>query len=154
MQRQALLSTLRDTDVKRNSSEKSFLLFSKLSLTFIFLCQYLQDHSKHSLSFCIANNSNIISWRSLTCLTNIDLHMLPSSCNGIILQIEWLTAGDCIAGMHEVVVTSRTMDAVAAASKQNRSLWRVSSTVSINMGRYCRYLDNCVNFIWTLQCSV
>ncbi|KAK3409144.1 hypothetical protein EUGRSUZ_J01253 [Eucalyptus grandis] len=44
-------------------------------------------------------------------------------------QIEWLTAGDCIAGMHEVVVTSRTMDAVAAASKQNRSLWRVSSTL-------------------------
>lgn len=44
-------------------------------------------------------------------------------------QIEWLTAGDCMAGMHEVVVTSRTMDAVAAASKQNRSLWRVSSTL-------------------------
>lgn len=45
------------------------------------------------------------------------------------LQIEWLTGGDCIAGMHEVVVTSRTMDAIRLASEQNRSLWRVSSTV-------------------------
>ena len=44
-------------------------------------------------------------------------------------QIEWLTAGDCIAGMHEVVVTSRTLDAIRSASEQNRSLWRVSSTV-------------------------
>lgn len=46
------------------------------------------------------------------------------------MQIEWLTAGDCIAGMHEVVVTNRTMDAIRLASEQNRSLWRVSSTVS------------------------
>lgn len=45
-------------------------------------------------------------------------------------QIEWLTAGDCIAGMHEVVVTKRTTDAIKLASEQNRSLWRVSSTVS------------------------
>ncbi|KAJ4711664.1 2-oxoglutarate (2OG) and Fe(II)-dependent oxygenase superfamily protein [Melia azedarach] len=44
-------------------------------------------------------------------------------------QIEWLTAGDCIAGMHEVVVTSRTIDAIKLASEQNRSLWRVSSTL-------------------------
>ncbi|KAM6563138.1 hypothetical protein CsatB_023136 [Cannabis sativa] len=44
-------------------------------------------------------------------------------------QIEWLTAGDCIAGMHEVVVTSRTTDAIKLASEQNRSLWRVSSTL-------------------------
>ncbi|KAF3452683.1 hypothetical protein FNV43_RR03116 [Rhamnella rubrinervis] len=44
-------------------------------------------------------------------------------------QIEWLTAGDCTAGMHEVVVTNRTMDAIRQASKQNRSLWRVSSTL-------------------------
>lgn len=47
------------------------------------------------------------------------------------MQIEWLTAGDCIAGMHEVVVTSRTIDAIKIASEQNRSLWRVSSTVSV-----------------------
>ena len=45
-------------------------------------------------------------------------------------QIEWLTAGDCIAGMHEVVVTDRTIEAINRATEQNRSLWRVSSTVS------------------------
>ena len=45
------------------------------------------------------------------------------------MQIEWLTAGDCIAGMHEVVVNSRTTDAIKVAIKQNCSLWRVSSTV-------------------------
>ncbi|XP_062174385.1 uncharacterized protein LOC133879701 isoform X1 [Alnus glutinosa] len=44
-------------------------------------------------------------------------------------QIEWLTAGDCIAGMHEVVVTNRTIEAIKLASEQNRSLWRVSSTL-------------------------
>uniref|UniRef100_A0A2P2PJQ6 Uncharacterized protein MANES_10G147800 n=1 Tax=Rhizophora mucronata TaxID=61149 RepID=A0A2P2PJQ6_RHIMU len=44
-------------------------------------------------------------------------------------QIEWLTAGDCIAGMHEVVVTQRTIDAIRLAVEQNRSLWRVSSTL-------------------------
>lgn len=44
-------------------------------------------------------------------------------------QIEWLTAGDCIAGMHEVVVTKRTTDAIKLAEQQNRSLWRVSSTL-------------------------
>ncbi|XP_044491134.1 uncharacterized protein LOC123215127 isoform X2 [Mangifera indica] len=44
-------------------------------------------------------------------------------------QIEWLTAGDCIAGMHEVVVTTRTINAIKLASEQNRSLWRVSSTM-------------------------
>ncbi|KAL0397536.1 UNVERIFIED_CONTAM: hypothetical protein Scaly_0202000 [Sesamum calycinum] len=44
-------------------------------------------------------------------------------------EIEWLTAGECIAGMHEVVVTDRTIDAIKLASEQNRSLWRVSSTL-------------------------
>ncbi|KAL9993660.1 putative isopenicillin N synthase [Helianthus debilis subsp. tardiflorus] len=44
-------------------------------------------------------------------------------------QIEWLTAGECIAGMHEVVVNNRTLDAIKAASQENRSLWRVSSTL-------------------------
>lgn len=47
------------------------------------------------------------------------------------MQIEWLTAGECIAGMHEVVVTSKTIDAIKLAKEQNRSLWRVSSTVSL-----------------------
>ncbi|XP_047319451.1 uncharacterized protein LOC124922786 [Impatiens glandulifera] len=44
-------------------------------------------------------------------------------------QIEWLTGGECIAGMHEVVVTNRTIDAMKLASQQNNSLWRVSSTL-------------------------
>ncbi|KAI3992227.1 hypothetical protein MKX01_021635 [Papaver californicum] len=44
-------------------------------------------------------------------------------------QLEWLTGGECQAGMHEVVVTNRTLDAVEAACQQNRSLWRVSSTL-------------------------
>lgn len=48
------------------------------------------------------------------------------------MQIEWLTGGDCIAGMHEVVVTNRTNDAIRVAQEQKRSLWRVSSTVSEN----------------------
>ena len=45
-------------------------------------------------------------------------------------QLEWLTGGECLAGMHEVVVTKRTLEAIALAKEQNRSLWRVSSTVS------------------------
>ncbi|KAI3892759.1 hypothetical protein MKW92_022239 [Papaver armeniacum] len=44
-------------------------------------------------------------------------------------QLEWLTGGECQAGMHEVVVTNRTLEAVEAARQQNRSLWRVSSTL-------------------------
>lgn len=46
------------------------------------------------------------------------------------IQIEWLTAGECIAGMHEVVVSEKTTDAIKVAQEQKRSLWRVSSTVS------------------------
>ncbi|GMJ01455.1 hypothetical protein like AT5G48020 [Hibiscus trionum] len=44
-------------------------------------------------------------------------------------QVEWLTAGECTAGMHEVVVTKRTIEAIKLATEQNRSLWRVSSTL-------------------------
>ncbi|XP_042479474.1 uncharacterized protein LOC122060450 [Macadamia integrifolia] len=44
-------------------------------------------------------------------------------------QLEWLTAGDCLAGMHEVVVSNRTIEAITLAQQQNRSLWRVSSTL-------------------------
>ncbi|KAK9125432.1 hypothetical protein Scep_014278 [Stephania cephalantha] len=44
-------------------------------------------------------------------------------------ELEWLTGGECLAGMHEVVVSNRTIDAVEQAKKQNRSLWRVSSTL-------------------------
>ena len=47
------------------------------------------------------------------------------------MQLEWLTGGECLAGMHEVVVTKRTLEAIEVARQQNRSLWRVSSTVSV-----------------------
>lgn len=61
------------------------------------------------------------------------------------MQIEWLTAGDCIAGMHEVVVTNRTTDAVKLAMEQNRFLWRVSSTVS--EASHCYYFPS-FTFSW------
>lgn len=44
-------------------------------------------------------------------------------------QIEWLTAGECMAGMHEVVVTNRTTASIKQALEQKHSLWRVSSTL-------------------------
>ncbi|KAJ0611924.1 putative isopenicillin N synthase [Helianthus annuus] len=44
-----------------------------------------------------------------------------------------MTAGDCKAGMHEVVVTKSTLDAIEKAKKENRSLWRVSSTLFSNV---------------------
>ncbi|XP_078443458.1 2-oxoglutarate (2OG) and Fe(II)-dependent oxygenase superfamily protein [Wolffia australiana] len=44
-------------------------------------------------------------------------------------QLEWLTGGECLAGMHEVVVTDRTRSSVEAARAAGRSLWRVSSTL-------------------------
>ncbi|KAF8395877.1 hypothetical protein HHK36_019832 [Tetracentron sinense] len=44
-------------------------------------------------------------------------------------QLEWLTGGECIAGMHEVVVSNRTVNAIEIARQHNRSLWRVSSTL-------------------------
>nr|XP_023892913.1 uncharacterized protein LOC112004906 [Quercus suber]POE60319.1 hypothetical protein CFP56_17380 [Quercus suber] len=44
-------------------------------------------------------------------------------------EMEYLTGGDCMAGMHEVVVTEKTTEAIKQALEQNRSLWRVSSTV-------------------------
>ncbi|KAF5782654.1 putative oxoglutarate/iron-dependent dioxygenase, isopenicillin N synthase [Helianthus annuus] len=44
-------------------------------------------------------------------------------------QLEWVTAGECMAGLHEVVVTKRTIEAIKEAEKANRSLWRISSTL-------------------------
>ncbi|XP_042375048.1 uncharacterized protein LOC121969166 isoform X1 [Zingiber officinale] len=44
-------------------------------------------------------------------------------------QLEWLTAGECLAGMHEVLVTNRTLEAIESARQQSHSLWRVSSTL-------------------------
>ena len=43
-------------------------------------------------------------------------------------QMEYLTGGDCMAGLHEVIVTDKTIEAIKQAKEQNRSLWRVSST--------------------------
>lgn len=45
-------------------------------------------------------------------------------------QLEWLTGGECAAGMHEVVVSENTIQAIDASQKAGKSLWRVSSTVS------------------------
>eukprot|EP00898_Chlorokybus_atmophyticus_P006771 jgi/Chlat1/7095/Chrsp57S09122 len=44
-------------------------------------------------------------------------------------QLEWLTGGECQAGMHEVVYADSTAHAVEVARAAGRSLWRVSSTV-------------------------
>ncbi|KAG1654992.1 hypothetical protein FOA52_008883 [Chlamydomonas sp. UWO 241] len=44
-------------------------------------------------------------------------------------QLEWLTAGEVMAGMHEVVVTDDTLRAVDVARSAGRPTWRVSSTV-------------------------
>lgn len=46
--------------------------------------------------------------------------------------MEWLTGGECAAGMHEVVVSESTLKAVEASQKAGGSLWRVSSTVSFH----------------------
>lgn len=56
---------------------------------------------------------------------------VPSGC--LLLQtgkqFEWLTGGACLAGMHEVVVSKRTVQAIQSAVQAKRCLWRVSSTV-------------------------
>jgi len=44
-------------------------------------------------------------------------------------QMEWLTGGALTAGFHEVVVTPETLVAIEKAKAENRSLWRVSSTL-------------------------
>ena len=43
-------------------------------------------------------------------------------------QLEYLTGGHVIAGFHEVVVSKGTVEAIDAAKREGRSLWRVSST--------------------------
>jgi isopenicillin N synthase-like dioxygenase len=44
-------------------------------------------------------------------------------------QFEWLTGGHVLAGFHEVVVAEKTLEAIEAAKKAGKSLWRVSSTL-------------------------
>lgn len=73
--------------------------------------------------------------------------MVNSSVDGCAcIQLEWLTGGECLAGMHEVVVTKRTLEAIELARQQNRSLWRVSSTVCTTI---C--LLSWLNFVWELN---
>ena len=44
-------------------------------------------------------------------------------------QLEHLTGGVVQAGFHEVVVNNATMDAIATAQAEGKSLWRISSTM-------------------------
>lgn len=44
-------------------------------------------------------------------------------------QIEYLTGGHVLAGFHEVIVSSGTVDVINKRKKENKSLWRVSSTL-------------------------
>lgn len=44
-------------------------------------------------------------------------------------QLEWLTGGHVKAGFHEVICTKDTVEAAKLARKENRPVWRVSSTV-------------------------
>mmetsp|Transcript_19025 Transcript_19025/g.28070 ORF Transcript_19025/g.28070 Transcript_19025/m.28070 type:complete len:106 (-) Transcript_19025:57-374(-) len=43
-------------------------------------------------------------------------------------QLEYLTGGYIKAGFHEVVVSSKTVEAINEKIKMEQSLWRVSST--------------------------
>lgn len=44
-------------------------------------------------------------------------------------QFEWITGGHVLAGFHEVIVCPETLTAIEMAKSENRSLWRVSSTL-------------------------
>jgi len=44
-------------------------------------------------------------------------------------QLEWLTGATITAGFHEVVVVPETLASIEKAQKEERSLWRVSSTL-------------------------
>jgi len=56
---------------------------------------------------------------------------IPDGC--LLLQsskmLEWMTGGYFYAGYHEVIVTEDTLKAVEKAKAENKSLWRVSSTM-------------------------
>jgi len=49
------------------------------------------------------------------------------------MQFEYLTAGAVVAGFHEVVVNDKTLEGIENAKKENRSLWRISSTLFIHI---------------------
>eukprot|EP01027_Heterolobosea_sp_BB2_P025651 GEZU01039363.1.p1 GENE.GEZU01039363.1~~GEZU01039363.1.p1 ORF type:complete len:363 (-),score=148.07 GEZU01039363.1:757-1845(-) len=44
-------------------------------------------------------------------------------------QIEYLTAGEVLAGFHQVIVVPETLKAIEKAKAEQRPLWRVSSTL-------------------------
>ena len=44
-------------------------------------------------------------------------------------QIEYLTAGHVLAGFHEVVITEKTLEVINKRKEEEKSLWRVSSTL-------------------------
>lgn len=48
-------------------------------------------------------------------------------------QIEYLTGGHVLAGFHEVVVNDNTLKAIQKKKDENKSLWRVSSTLFSNI---------------------
>lgn len=48
-------------------------------------------------------------------------------------QIEYLTGGHVLAGFHEVVVNDNTIRAIENRKRENKSLWRVSSTLFSNI---------------------
>lgn len=44
-------------------------------------------------------------------------------------QLEYLTGGWCMAGFHEVIVSNKTRVVIEKRKAENKSLWRVSSTL-------------------------
>ncbi|KAI9291108.1 Clavaminate synthase-like protein [Neoconidiobolus thromboides FSU 785] len=49
-------------------------------------------------------------------------------------QLEWLTGGKILAGYHEVIVNERTIEAIEKAKQNQKSLWRISSTLFYHVG--------------------
>jgi len=49
------------------------------------------------------------------------------------MQFEYLTGGRVIPGYHEVVVNEKTLESIERAKKENRCLWRISSTVFVHI---------------------
>lgn len=48
-------------------------------------------------------------------------------------QLEWITGGYIMAGYHEVVCSQDTLLSIERAKQENRSLWRISSTLFVHL---------------------
>ncbi|RKP15883.1 hypothetical protein ROZALSC1DRAFT_25931 [Rozella allomycis CSF55] len=48
-------------------------------------------------------------------------------------QLEYLTGGCIKAGYHEVTCSERTIEALKKAKEENKSLWRISSTMFVHV---------------------